>query len=342
MNGVIPLPPVFVTRIKNRWSSIAMLLGALAIAVDTRAGVVVSGTGHTPFGGVSGWVASGKVIDLEGNQVEKWDHAELTPAFQLPLTIQNDNATVELFNNVGTQTAGTATLSAAAKISVQNLQSGKVYARGYSIAMINDRIRVEPADVHMTHGIVELEWTVHGDLDFGLNSALSLPLNARQGFKWAHYAMAQTFVSWRDPWTSVTSTERMTAGFTSMNRINSSFTEEQRGALHYLETDGESHPQTLNAQWYFEDGVTEYAPPTQQINQSRSFVRAIHVPTVASVEVMLGLFASYNAVWDLEDFSGLDSNVEVMFDQTAELTGIRLFNSDGTPHLGQWSLVSEN
>lgn len=318
-----------------------LLVGGPTGTLEARAAIQVTPGGHTPFGGVSGWAAHGFVLDQDGTRVDEWDHAELTPAFQLPLTIQNGNATVDLFNNVGTQTAGTATLSAAARISAQNLQSGKIYARGFSLALINDRIQVVPADSLMTHGIVELEWTVHGHHDVGMVSS-QLPLNARNGLKWAHYATAETFVTWRNPSSSVDSTDRMQHGEEAINRIGSSFTDYQKGGLHFLETDGQPNPQTLNAQHYFLDGVTEYAPTTLEINQARSFVRAIHVPTVASVEVMLGLVVTYNAVWDLEDFGGLDVNLEAMFDQTAELTGVRLFNSDGTPHLGQWSLVSQN
>lgn len=333
--------PILLTRTICRPLWITLLLGAVCTAVESQAGVIVSSTGHTAFGGASAWAASGLVLDHDGNQVDSWDHADFTPAYQLTRSVQNDNASIDLFNNVGTRTAGTATLSAAAKISAQNLQSGKIYARGWSLAMINDRIRVEPADVHMTHGTVQLEWTVHGNLDFGMVSQYA-PLNSRQGLKWAHYATAQTFVSWRDPVTFVEQIQRTTADSIALNRINSGLTDEQKGGLHFLQTDGEPNPQTLNAEWYFADGMMEYAPPTSQVNQVRSFVQVYDAPMFASVDVMLGLFVSYNAVWDLEDFGGLDSNLESMFDQTAELTGVRLFDGNGAAYTGQWSLVSDN
>jgi len=330
-----------VRRAIGRGLHATLLIGVAAWCVAARAGVTVSSSGHTLFGGASAWAAAGKVFDGAGNQLPGWDHADFTPAYQHTLAIQDGEATVDLFNNVGTQTSGTANLSAAARVSVQNLQSGKVYARGWSLAMINDRIRVMPADAQMMHATVELEWKVHGTLGFRLESS-QVPLNFPQGFKWAHHAMAQTFVTWRHPTTFVEQTDRMGNGEESMRKPNTSLTDEQRGGLHYLQADGEPTPQTINAEWAFNDNAMEFAPSPLQVNHTGFFNRAIHVPTIASVEVMLGLFVSYNAVWDVKDFSGLDSNLEAMFDQTAELTGVRLFDGSGAPYTGQWSLQSDN
>ena len=323
----------------RRRLGIALGIAALTIAVQARADIVIGPGGHVPFGGASQWEARGESVTMFGT--EGWTLGGITTGTSKEKSVQDGNATVWVDNVAVTQTSGTAKLSAEASVNAVHLGSGRVSARGWSTAIINDIVFVQPAGGSFNFGKIDFEWTIDGELQFLMESESGMPLNMPHGVKWAHYAKAQTFVTYTDPFTGVIEHSDETIGQISMLRSGASpMTADQQGGLDYLRNSFESDPQTVNAT--IQLGSVPHWEDYQQYSQSSGYTNLVNGPWGFPIPVMLGLATFYNVIWEVEDFGSLTAGINAKFGQTATLTGVRLYNSDGSPYTGQWTLVSQN
>lgn len=324
----------------QRWARAGASAMVVALAAGAaQAGIVVGSGGNVGFGGTSQWEAVGLSSSSTGDN--QWSYGGNATASRV-VDIQGGDGRVSLENVVGTQTqGGPLTLSAAATISAYIPGTGRVTGRGWSSAVVNDIVYVQPTGSSFSTGFIGLQWKVDGTLLFDIQSNSGQWLNAAVGVEWAHMARAETYISWKDPLTGSVSTSKTDSlGQIEVTKAGSTFTQDQLNAMEILRIAG-SDPQTQKGGGFFADGVTSWEQRTD-VDQPGGFSDLIEAPWGMPVEVMLGLAAYYNVLWDLDDFGMLDSGVYSQFEHTAELVAVRLYNSDGTPYIGQWTLVSAN
>lgn len=323
-----------------RLVAVALVI-VLAGADKARAGIVIGPGGHVPFAGSSEWQAVGEAVSVSGST--GWSYTGTTTDVQV-LEVQDGYTTLTLNNIVGTQFGGgasqPATLSSAAAITAQNLGAGRVSARGWSSAIINDIVLVQPVGGSFNFGAIDFRWRIDGVLQYDMTSTNGDWLNLPRGFKWAHYAHAQTYITLRPPGTNNIQTDDKPIGTVSMTKAGTNLTSAQESAFEFLRHD-DPDPQTVSAAAEFGSGVTSFQQ-RQELSQSGSYNHLIAGPWGSPIEVMLGLATFYNSVWDLTDFGGLDAGVYAQFESTATLEAVHLYNADGSPYTGQWTLVSQN
>jgi hypothetical protein len=315
-------------------TAIAVGLVGLCCACTAHAGIVLGPGGHLPFGGASAWEVEGQNYSRMDGWSPPWGSNGNASSAPWNYTVPNSTTSFQMFNKVGTtgNVSGPVKLSAATIINASDLGPGVNRVRGWSTAVLNDRVRV--TGTGFAGGRIQLEWEVDGRLAFELNSVSGAPLGAPQGIFWAHMAGAQIFAAWQEPG-QVVMVEQSIAQISGV-RKGSNLTTRQTGALKFLD-----EQQTLSGFHQFPDGKPHWIddkpfPKTGVITSGVPMLPGELVP------VMLGLGTFTNALWDLLDFGMLESGVGANFASTAELKAVRLFNMDGSPYTQPWQLYSEN
>lgn len=330
-NAPIPLP---------RAVAAASLLALAALASGpATAGIVVGSGGNVAFGSQSTWQAAGYTASPNGDS--QWQiTGNSSTSHHEPIPGSGSGGQVNLDHVVATQTqGGPATLSSGATVRAYIPGTGRVAARGWSSAVINDMVWLQ-ASPAFTQGFLSLTWRVDGTLLYDMASLSGQWLNATAGVQWAHLARAEVFVSWKDPSSGAVMTSRTDdVGRIEKGRDGTSFTEDQLNGQSFLRIGTGDDPQTVMGRGFFNDGVTTWEQ-RRDIDVSDALVDFVALPAATPVEVMLGLATVYNALWDLDDFGALDTGASADFSHTAELVSVRLFNADGTPFVGPWELRS--
>lgn len=312
------------------------LLSGLAVPNGAQADIVLGPGGHLAFGGTSHWETNGQNY----NAVEGWynwgDVGDST--LRRSQGIPNRNTILDNINIVGVSGTASGTgpikLSSAAIVNASDLSGGINRVRSWSAAVLNDSVMVQPVGGSFGGGTISLQWTFDGGLYFELNSRSGAPLNAPNGFSWGHLAHGEVFAAWQQQGQVVTINQPI--GQMDVLRSGSTLTSDQSGSLDFLQTDQTRHAWNEFAPQYVGFTMTKSIPQTGTITSGVPMMPGQYVP------VMLGLASYVNVLWDLVDYGMLDSSVAANFAFTAQLTGVRLYNPDGSPYAGQWELLSQN
>ena len=333
--------------------AITLLLGALAVADKACAGIVIGPGGHFPFGGTTQWEANAEAESFASG-ITPWSFNGTGTTSTAP---GSTSSIAQGFEDVSVPYGASMRLShlaiatttnspKTAELKASSSAAGALYAgrssvRGWATAVINDRVLVKPAGGSFNFGLIEFEWTVTGNLRSMIDSGGSLgdgrPLNTPHGIKWAHYAKAETFVAYRDPSTGAIEQSNQTISQISM--VGNPMTADQEGARDYLRH-SLPDPQTVRGVIHLPNyTLYDINPP---VSNTGGYTNLIAGSWRDPIPLMIGLSVFHNAVWEVEDFGTIEVEASADFGSTAVLTGVRLYNPDGSPYTGQWTLESEN
>jgi hypothetical protein len=310
--------------------------------------VILGGVG---IGGSSQWQAEGRILSTTG------DFGNVTWSYSGDASATHTNAVDPLEPGTSyvkiehvvesspfAQAGQRPTLKSSSRVDAfLNNGFSRTFARGWSTATITDTVYVMPLDNTFTRGSISFEWQVDGRQLFSVDTVqgVGAPLNSgRQGdLEWAALLQAQTFVLWRDPNGSAFSGSDVQQTF-ELNEVDTSsvpLTDLQQGALEDLKIG-----QMRAAREIFPQGVDVYAyRPHSDVDEPAHFNDIVDAHWGRPIEITLGLATSYNLLWDLDDFGLLNATAYSDFGHTAELMSVRLYNEDGTPFVGQWTLQSQ-
>lgn len=312
------------------WCVLASL--AAVVALPASAGVVPGGLGGVPMGSNSQYGGMGEVTMSDGEVT--WTVQGQGNANYYYRSPGVDTGFVSLeHKSVGTS-PDPLNLASSARVQAQLLTSGVIRTFGWSLATVNDVVYAQNRNGTVISGFIEFNWVTTGDLKLHA-SAVDYPLSIRNGVNFGYLAQALTFVNWTD------------------------FSGETRGAgvadtlfqRHFLRQDA-NELQWGGKEWLRRDQVVRgdqaFGPNamSHEITHHAVASGGVGASVIAfesfPVQIMLGLMTSYNLYAELIDHSGLYIGSEAMFDHTATLESVQFFNPDGTPYLGEWTLVSAN
>lgn len=313
----------------------ALLAGAPWLALAPAIGGVVIGSGgNTPFGGSSSYVAVGELSGASGDK--RWDYAG-TATTSRRETLPGNSGFVTLDHVVATDT-GALSLSAAASATLA-FAGGTLKLRGWSESILNDYVQVLTHGTPFSGGFISVKWRVDGTLAASYRVPAGYPgdLGAAYGWEGTHIAHAATYFSVIDPVSRdlVTSVQsnlghmRLISGHSSAPSDNKLLATEYMEDIDLFSANSVNGPFRGKRSWESRDDI------------DKEVGREDQVPIAAGVvDVQFALGSYYNGYWHQIDFGGLEIGLDALFDHTATIGEVHLFNPDGTPYVGQWELVS--
>lgn len=312
------------------WCLLAWL--AVVVPLPASADVVVGGLGGVPMGGESQFEASGGI--RMGSSLVSWaESGQGNDAF-IYLAPGDGNGRVTLAHKSVDSSSSPLDLVSSSRVQAQLMSSGSVQAFGWSQATVNDVVYAQNSSGNVISGVIKFDWKTTGTLKLHANS-VDYPLNIQNGVNFGYLAQAQIFVNWID---RSGETQGSLAG---ESRFGSSFlrgdaTRNQWNGHTWLDAE-----LAVQADRVFNDNDYQHEI-SKHVSETHSFRENVLAFEGFPVQIMLGLMTSYNLYAELIDHTGLDIGSEAMFDHTSTLESVQFFNPDGTPYVGQWTLVSAN
>ena len=331
-------------RLSNRKTSacqfqatlLALSLCAVLSGGPAQAGVISTSLGKVPMGEPSGWRSEVRMNTSEGEQNWSLDGSTSTSRALVAPGASYAQNTVTIDHVVGSNLAGTVSLSSAASVR-GDLPQGSMFvqARGASTAYINDIVTVRRLDNRPLSGYISFDWRTDGTLQQEFRSLAGVDFG-RNSLFYAGLSWAEVFVRWTDPYTrEESSSVAQTFGSATIPFLALP-SDEQREAYEPWPGPGGTLANPFNFAIHSEYQQTEV------VDEAGGFGSLMWMVEGMPVQIMLGLLTSYNTTWDLQDVGDLYLGVYSDFSHTAVLAGVNFFNPDGTPYLGEWQLVSAN
>jgi len=216
-----------------------------------------------------------------------------------------------------------------------------VKALGKAKAMFSDVLTVEPVQGWQQGlGIVEFVWSLDGKLFTDTYSPVGSPLtfytgggNPNSVWDWAYYVEIEMRAKYFD----VAQVEQDVELYTEKVQYlgaNEQFSGAAKSFNEFIDRDDLRNV-------VFDQGITGVGDdfPIVEDGNVNVFVPA---PAGTAIPVTFEMVAGFNVRFLNVDFGSLKAEYSSAFDQTAKLLGVRLYEADGTPYLGEATIRSQN
>lgn len=216
-----------------------------------------------------------------------------------------------------------------------------VKALGKAKAVLNDVITVEPVlGWQQGSGIIEIVWSLDGKLFTDTFSADGSPLTPYGApglpnpvWSWAYF----TEVEMRAKYIDVQSNEQNVDLYRNSVYIidpGDQFSEEARNFNEFIDRDDLWRVR-------LEQNTTGLGDDFP-INENGNLNVFIPAPAGTNIPVTFELETGFNVRFLNQDFGPLKAKYASLFENTAVLEGVRLYEADGTPYLGDAIITSQN
>ncbi len=327
------------TKLSQTMSKAAVLARMLCMAtawastaVTSHAGVVQD-PALVPVGQSAAYQSRGVFSD--GMSQRQWNYNDSGSAVNLFTAVAGSNP--DSFANLDHSAsvaygAGGLTLHSASRFDVTLAGGNAVNAVGWSNAITNDLITLQAASTLVGASILTFNWKVDGHVSASLTSTGPQNLNSINGFYYGGYTAAEIFMSWSAPGQS---------GANSSNLPGSSSAGLWREMPNAAQRDFQEYLTAANAynNYIFAPNIKEWSD-VHDANNNQSTSDLLTLPVGSTVAILFGLATGYNIHFNPLDFGGLVATLDSDFGHTALLESVDLFNADGTPYIGPWSLES--